>query len=980
MTKLTMKRRSFSRSFLLATTQLTSALLIGVAGFGAINPASADPLQYTILDYPNPDGGTYSTFLTGIRGDNIVGNYIIPDSSGATGGLLYRSDSMIWSPYPVATPDGVNFPVPGTISASPYGPSFGSYGGILRVVGSYKTEASSPFDLGYLYDSAAAPGQQLTTLAYPGPNTEFTIAHSNFGNTVVGNYDTGPLTGNAFIYDIATGQYVTNNKPGAISTTAYGVWGDKIAGGYGDFGPNGEPGFEHGYIYDMSTGTWTTYDHPLSVFTHFEGITGAGRGGEYNLVADWIGPGCGTSLCAAVLHVDAQGNETWIPIEGPADAVPGTVTANSIHQDTVIGVYVSATDGQVHGFVVKIPGIYNPIRNTGLLDVNTPGVAAIIAGKGDDVVNDGTVRTTGANNSGIQSDTYGIVYNNGTVEVHGAGSAAVEMHGKFGALLNAGIIYAAPGADAIRADGSAEGTVVVNYGVIDGRIAIDAGPWARFENSGVIFISSPGAGTTHEISGVYAQTSVGVLGLRVFGDSNDMLVVDGAVRLAGTVAPIFYGGDLTRKYTLVTATDEITGTFETLDPLGKPSFVSASLAYSETQVELNLHSEIALVPVLTGNQRAVGGALDNAFNFGGGVPDGLNAALYGLSEAQLPQALGALSGEIHASERTTLINDALYSREAVLGRLRQATNGEPAGSSSPLGAGADLAVYKAAPAAVPYAPGPTFWVQGIGAWSTVNGNTNASKASSTFYGLLAGADTTVGNNWTVGMALGYSHSKTEVDNLASTADVDSGLIAVYAGTSMGAWKLRTGGTYAVNFIDTTRSIFFPGFAGRASADYNAGTGQVFGEIGYSASAFGIPLEPFAGLAWVHLNTNSFNETFGPAALAGASSASDVGYSTLGLRIATSYMLSSGMAVAPRLSVAWQHAFGDVSPTAALAFAGTTGANYTITGVPLARDAALIDAGLDLRIGSNAKLGVSYFGQLASGATSNAVKGVFTWTF
>ena len=41
-------------------------------------------------------------------------------------------------------------------------------------------------------------------------------------------------TGNAFIYDISTGAYTTNNIPGAISTTAYGIYGDKIAGGYGE--------------------------------------------------------------------------------------------------------------------------------------------------------------------------------------------------------------------------------------------------------------------------------------------------------------------------------------------------------------------------------------------------------------------------------------------------------------------------------------------------------------------------------------------------------------------------------------------------------------------------------------------------------------------------------------------------------------------------------------------------------------------------
>jgi outer membrane autotransporter protein len=297
-----------------------------------------------------------------------------------------------------------------------------------------------------------------------------------------------------------------------------------------------------------------------------------------------------------------------------------------------------------------------------------------------------------------------------------------------------------------------------------------------------------------------------------------------------------------------------------------------------------------------------------------------------------------------------------------------------------LGGGADLPVYKAAAAPRPYTPGPAFWAQGLGAWSEFDGNSNASKVSSTFVGVLAGADVSVWNNWTVGMALGYSHSKTEIDNLASTAEVDTGLITAYAGTSMGAWKLRTGGTYAFNFVDTTRSIAFPGFAGRANADYNTGTGQIFGEIGYSASVYGIPFEPFAGLAWVHLNTERFNENSGPASLNGTSSDSDVGYSSLGIRAAMNHRMASGMIVTPRLSVAWQHAYGDLTLMAALAFAGTTGANFTVTGVPIARDSALIDAGVDWRAGTNVKLGVSHFGQLSSSANVNAVRGRFVWEF
>src|SRR5258708_37528393 len=92
-----------------------------------------------------------------------------------------------------------------------------------------------------------------------------------------------------------------------------------------------------------------------------------------------------------------------------------------------------------------------------------------------------------------------------------------------------------------------------------------------------------------------------------------------------------------------------------------------------------------------------------------------------------------------------------------------------------------------------------------------------------------------------------------------------------------------------------------------------------------------------------------------------------------------YLLQNGMALIPRASVAWQHAFGDVTPTAALSFQ-SIGAGFNILGVPIARDAALVEAGGDLQLTAQAKIGVSYAGQLANSAHDHSVKGNFTWRF
>ena len=82
-----MNHRSIRRLLLAGTS------LAGLGLLGAV-PAVAQELNYVTLDY-----GTSGTFLTGIRGDTIVGNYLLPGGSGSTGGLLYRTDTGVWVPF-----------------------------------------------------------------------------------------------------------------------------------------------------------------------------------------------------------------------------------------------------------------------------------------------------------------------------------------------------------------------------------------------------------------------------------------------------------------------------------------------------------------------------------------------------------------------------------------------------------------------------------------------------------------------------------------------------------------------------------------------------------------------------------------------------------------------------------------------------------------------------------------------------------------
>jgi subtilase-type serine protease len=151
-------------------------------------------------------------------------------------------------------------------------------------------------------------------------------------------------------------------------------------------------------------------------------------------------------------------------------------------------------------------------------------------------------------------------------------------------------------------------------------------------------------------------------------------------------------------------------------------------------------------------------------------------------------------------------------------------------------------------------------------------------------------------------------------------------------------------------------------------------GRFFGEIGY-----GLAFEPFAGAAWVRVSRDGAPERGSLAALNVAAQTFETGYSTLGIRAASIVPLAQDMILTPRATVAWQQAFNDVTPDATLAFQ-VAPTPFTISGAPIARDSLLAEAGLDVAIGCNITVGLSYVGQVGDAVTDHVAKGKFSWAF
>jgi outer membrane autotransporter protein len=471
---------------------------------------------------------------------------------------------------------------------------------------------------------------------------------------------------------------------------------------------------------------------------------------------------------------------------------------------------------------------------------------------------------------------------------------------------------------------------------------------------------------------------------------NDKVIVNGSVNLTGATLRVLAASGTYKpdsEYVIIEndGSDAVNGEF---------ARVTANLAFLSPTViyDGGTGNDVVLVLLPTGgsvdfcsvaetrNECNVADALgqfptDNA----------LFLAVLNQTEEGARQAFDALSGEIHATVAGTLADDSRYVREAVLGRLMQASHsGEALSANGPQVASLDSSAMALGygfdgKSLVGPEPAPlAFWTRAYGAWGDFDGDGNAATAKRDLGGFVSGMDANIGGSWRVGLATGASFSNVDVSDRYSSADVDSYTLGGYAGGMAGSFALRGGGMWAWSGIDTSRAVVFPGFYERQKASYDADTGQLFGEVAYPTQLMGMALEPFGGLAVVSIDTDNFRERGGALASLRGSTDQDVSYSTLGFRAATVTQFG-GMAITPNLSVAWLHAFSGVTPEASLAFA-STGIGFAVDGVPLARDSALIDAGLDFALGENTTAGVSYTGQFGDGVQDNGVKGRFTWLF
>src|SRR5262252_4647828 len=195
-------------------------------------------------------------------------------------------------------------------------------------------------------------------------------------------------------------------------------------------------------------------------------------------------------------------------------------------------------------------------------------------------------------------------------------------------------------------------------------------------------------------TGTYTQTGGLLQYLLTPGGAGRITVVNTATlggTLGVTVAPGLYG--LSTRYTLLSA-GAISGQFAQFISSPTSAFLSLSgpIYNPDPSVDVTLtRTPFGAVAGLTANQQAVGNALEAGYST---TLTGPAATLYtNLLMTGTPDALSQLSGEIHGSVQSVIVDDSRYIRQAVLGRLRQAPYAGGTGAIAALGSGGPTLAY-----------------------------------------------------------------------------------------------------------------------------------------------------------------------------------------------------------------------------------------------------------------------------------------------
>lgn len=355
----------------------------------------------------------------------------------------------------------------------------------------------------------------------------------------------------------------------------------------------------------------------------------------------------------------------------------------------------------------------------------------------------------------------------------------------------------------------------------------------------------------------------------------------------------------------------------------------------------------------TPNQRATAQAADNL-----DMSRPLAQRLTSLFPHEAPRALDQLSGELHASTQSVLLENSRLIRDTALSRARGELDN---------------------PALQADGSRQSVWVQALHQNGRRDADGNASQVNHNSTGVLIGADHVFQQGTRAGVLLASSRGQIKSAG-AGKAEVDTQQIGLHIGHTWNAFSLYGGLAYARNPIKTKRRVNIKDLDEGLSSDYLSHTRQLFVEGNYALRHGAWDVQPYVQLARIRTTSDGFNERGGHSALKGQSASNTINLATSGVRV--QWDLSRTSFGPSWLSLTggagYTRASGDLRPATDVAWQDAS--RQRITGAALDRQTVQLDLGAVARLSRDSALSLSLSDQRGERSREQSATAQYRFTF
>ncbi|HEY2882999.1 MAG TPA: autotransporter domain-containing protein [Pirellulales bacterium] len=565
-------------------------------------------------------------------------------------------------------------------------------------------------------------------------------------------------------------------------------------------------------------------------------------------------------------------------------------------------------------------------------------------------ITDTTLNTSHVNFNQATSGTYaGVISGAGDVAVSGNGTVTFS-----GANTYTGNTTVSGGGTFLLNGSTTSNTTVSNTGTMGGTGIVNG----DLHNSGTITPGTPGtAGGTLNVTGSFTNDANTTVQIKVDGTANNVLNVGGSTSISGGTVNVdtSSGFLINHQYTFLTSGGLVTGQFSDISA-STSNFVTATLDENDHNVFFTLQSNF-ISAAQTQNERAVAHYFDQIVSGASGDLQTVISALDGLSNAQAAAAFEEMSGDIHP----TMAQMALQDTTLVVYQVAQHIRGSvfaPGGSLSVADNGSrhsnhpDVALVGCDGDGMPIferddCDGPRWsgWVVGYGLGGAAKSDGNAPGINYNTGGTVAGLERWTDDCHLLGGFVGYTGTNVGT-NFGPNSSINGGQFGGYAFVNDGFSYYTLLGGFEFDTLNTRRLMDFGDIDRIAQSNYNDWEGFAYLERGFCLESCNRLLQPFMALQYIYLRQNSFTETNADSIdlTAGGVTTNSL-RSMLGARLQYASTSGTGHRTLPELHAMWLHEYLDATTSLTTRFVPVAGNTFTVQGLDLGRDSAMIGGSL-----------------------------------